>query len=187
MSVDVDPDEPGFDEARWITSEDANVEHLLDVFMSVDADEDGVWDACYHFMEHLRWHKILLVILGPKVEGLPDDHHSKPSCLLQLSQLFNAVGNHVEEKRLLVHTLKLWREQGDDLQVAQTLRFISSADRWPGLHEEGLQREKEALDIYKRLNRISAQAYSWQQLAWLLYDDHQLDAAEEAVSQAINL
>ena len=33
---------PGFDEARWIISEDVNVEHLLNVFAATDATSDGV-------------------------------------------------------------------------------------------------------------------------------------------------
>ena len=36
LFVAVNPGKPGFSEARWIVSEDANVEHLLDVFISVD-------------------------------------------------------------------------------------------------------------------------------------------------------
>ncbi|KAF9641987.1 hypothetical protein BDM02DRAFT_3273625 [Thelephora ganbajun] len=43
LTVEVNPGEPGFEEARWIISEDVNVEHLLDVFTSVDASSDDVW------------------------------------------------------------------------------------------------------------------------------------------------
>jgi hypothetical protein len=57
MSVDLDPNKPDFKEARWIRSEDVNVEHLLDVFTTIDGDSDDVWDACADFMTHLYWHK----------------------------------------------------------------------------------------------------------------------------------
>ena len=110
LSVHVYPDSPSFEGARWITSEDVNVEQLLDVFTSADTGSDGVWDACAHFMKHLYWHKTRVVMLGPKIEGLPDNHPSKPECLFQLSQLFQSVGRFAEGKRLLDHTLKLWRE-----------------------------------------------------------------------------
>ena len=41
LSVDVDPVNPaGFEDARWITLEDVNVEHLLDVFTSIDANSE---------------------------------------------------------------------------------------------------------------------------------------------------
>ena len=45
MSVEPEPNEPTFGEARWIISEDVNVEHLLDVFMSVDTNSDNDLDA----------------------------------------------------------------------------------------------------------------------------------------------
>ena len=187
LCVDVDPGKPGFEEARWITSEDLNVEYLLDVFTFVDGDSDGVWDACHYFMRHLYWHKKRLVVLGPKVEGLSDGHPSKPECLLQLSRLFESVGNNTEYKRLLSYTLKLRRQEGNDRLVAQTLRFLSDANQRLGLHEEGIRQVKEASEIYQQLNDAVGQAQSWKELAWLLLSDNQLDAAEEAASQAINL
>ena len=187
LSVYVYPGHPGFNEARWITSEDANVEHLLDVFTFVDADSGDAWDACGYFMGHLSWHKPQLIVLGPRIEGLPDHHRSKPQCLLQLSQLFGSVGNHAERKRLLVHALNLWRDQGDDLRVAETLKSLSTANRLLGLYEEGILRAREALEIYRRLNHISGQADSWQGLARLLYEDEQLGAAEEAALRVIGL
>ena len=187
LSVNVDPDTPGFEGARWIASEDVNVEHLLNVFTSTNTGSDGVWAVCIRFMEHLYWHKKRLTVLGPKIEGLPDGHRSKPECLFELSRLFGSVGNHMERKRLLIHTLKLWRERRNDFRVAQTLRFVSGTNRLLGLYKEGIQQAKEALEIYERFNDISEQARSWQLLAWLLYSDEQLDAAEEAASRVIDL
>ena len=187
LSTPVDPALPGFVEARWITSEDVNIEHLLDVLTSADTDSAGVWDVCIFFMAHLYWHKQRLVVFGPKIEALLDDHPSKPRCLFELSRLFDSVGNHTESKRLLVCTLKSWRERGDDRQVANTLTFMSGTDRVLGLHKEGIERTKEALTIYERLNDTPGQARSWQQLAWSLYNDNQLDAAEEAASRVISI
>ena len=187
LSIAIEPGSPGFEDARWIIPEDVNIEHLLNVFTSVGTNSVEVWNACASFMRHLYWHKTRLVSLGPKIERLPDDHLSKPECLFQLSRLFNSVGNQVEYKRLLVSALGLWRERGNDLQVADTLRFISGANGLLGLHKEGMQRTKEALEIYKRLDHTDGQAKAWQRLARLLYNDKQLDAAEEAASWAIKL
>ena len=187
LSVRVEPDKPGFEKAQWITSEDLNIEHLLDVFTSIDVHSVGVWTACANFMRHLYWFKKRLVVLGSKIEGLPDDHPSKPSCLSELSRLFDSTGNRIESRRLLTHALKLWRERGDDLQVAHTLRFLADANRLLGLHKEGIQRVEEALGIYEQFNDISGQAHSLQYLAWLLHDDNQLDAAKEAASRVIDL
>ena len=81
LSIEVKPGKPGFEEGRWIKSEDVNVEYLLDTFTSIDPDSADVWNACRHFMQHLYWYNPRLVSLGPKVEGLPDDHPFKPLCL----------------------------------------------------------------------------------------------------------
>ena len=163
-----------------------NVEHLLDIFTTIDTNSN-TWDVCGYFMEHLAWHKRRLVVLGPKIEGLPDNHRSKPECLLELSLLFESVGNKMERKRLLVHTLKLWRERRNDFRIADTLGLLSDANRMLGLYKEGIDQAREALEIYKRLNNKSAQAHAWNDLVRLLHSDGQLDAAEEAASRAINL
>jgi len=189
LSVDVEPDTPGFGEMRWITSEDVNVEHLLDVFTSIDANSEDVWDACTKFIYHLRWHKPRRVVLGPKIEALPDDHPSKAKaqCLQALSCLFEMVGNKVERKRLLTHTLKLWRERGDDHRVARTLGDLSDANRLMHLYKEGIQQAKEASEIFERLGDATGRAWRLVDLAWLLFDDAQLDAAEEATVHVIDL
>jgi tetratricopeptide (TPR) repeat protein len=187
LSVLVGPGKPGYEEGPWIRSEDVNVEHLLDVFTSIDANSDDAWAACGGFMHHLYWHKKRLTVLGPKIEGLPDDHPSKPQCLFWLSLLFESVGNDAESKRLLIHTLKLQRERGNDLEVAHTLRFLARTNRFLELHQEGIQQAEEALGIYQRHNDILGQGRSLKYLARLLLDDNQPDAAEEAASRAINL
>jgi len=187
MSVDIDPNKSSFGESQWITSEDVNVEHLLDVFTTIDANSEGIWDACTDFMRHLYWHKKQLTILKPKIEGLPDDHRSKPGCLFQLSRLFGSVGNRVEHKRLLIHALKLRRERGNDRQVATTLMELSEANRLIGLHEEGTQQAKEALGVYERLGDTAQQAQCLIKLALLLSSGKQFDTAEEAAFRAIDL
>ena len=187
LSIDINPGYPGFEEARWITSEDVNVEHLLDIFTSIDANLVGVWDACCYFMKHLHWHKKRLVMLGSKIEGLPDDHRSKPQCLFDLSRLFGSVGNTTERKRLLVCAGKLWRERGDDLRVADGLRSLSSANKRLDLYKEGIERAEEALAIYERHNDTLGQALSLECLALSLNADNQFDVAEEAALRAIDL
>ena len=187
LSVDVAPGDPGFEDAKWVISEDTNVEHLLDVFTTIDASAVSVWEVCCYFIQHLFWHKNRLVMLGPKMETLPDDHRVKPHCLYWLSQLYDLVENQLERKRLLIHALGLYRQRGDDYMVARTLGRLSDTNRQLDLHEEGILQAKQALEINKRLGDESEQASSWQHLASLLYDDEQLTAAEEAASQSINL
>jgi len=187
LSTHVYPGKPGFEESRWIAPEDVNIEHLLDVFTSIDSGSRNVWDACASFMNHIHWHKPRLVILGPKIEALPDDHPSKAQCLDELSRLFTSVGNVVECKRLFTHALKLWRERGDDYQVAYILSELSDANRLMRLYEEGIQQAKGASEIFERLGNTAKQAECLIDLAYVLHDDKQLDAAEEAASRAIDL
>ena len=187
LSVGVYPGKPGFEEARWIEVEDVNVEHLLDVFTNIDADSNSVWDACNYFMDHIWWHKPRLVLLRPNIEALPDIHPSKPRCLIELSWLFDSVGNYVECKQLLTHALELCRVRGDDFGVVQALRALSGANRMLDLHEEGIQQAKEALEICERLNDTFQRARSLRGLARSLYDDQQFDAAEEAASRSMDL
>ena len=117
MSIEFDPSKPEFKESNWIVSEDVNVEHLLDVFTSIDPDADGVWEACADFIAHLYWHKPRHTVLNQKISGLPDGRTSKPRCLVELAKLFHLVGNYVERKRLLSQTLGLISGQGDYGQI----------------------------------------------------------------------
>jgi tetratricopeptide (TPR) repeat protein len=185
MSVDIDPDKPIFKESQWITSEDVNVEHLLNVFTTID-DSDSTWDTCINFMRHLYWHKKRLTVLTSKIEELPDDHRRKPECLVELSRLFYSVGNQVERKRLLTHALKLERERGNDGGVARILWQLSIVNRSTD-PKEGIRLAKEALEIYERLSLPREQAQCLLNLARLLNTDQQSDAAEEAASRAISL
>jgi len=185
VSVRIDPEKSSFLESRWITSEDVNVEYLLDVFTTIDPNSDKVWNACARFMEHLYLHKCRLVVLKPKIEGLPDDHRSKPDCLQALSMLFDSVGNQAERQKLLTHALKLCREQGDRNR-ARTLHMLSDANRQIGLPKEGIQQAKESLEIYESLGETMGQARCLKCLAWSLYSDDQLDAAEETAFRVID-
>ena len=187
LSIELDPNKPSFGAARWITSEDVNVEHLLDVFTTADGASTSVWTACAHFMGHLYWHKKRLIVLTPKIEGLPDDHPSKSQCLAQLALLLGSVGNLAEEKRLLTHTLKLRKGQGEDFYVAQTLRFLAEANGRLGLFTEGISQAKEALEIFERLADVLQQAATLHRLSWLFYDNKQLEEAEDAASRSLGL
>jgi tetratricopeptide (TPR) repeat protein len=185
LSVRVHPNQPGFEEARWIVSEDVNVEHLLDAFTSTDRTRSDIWDVCFHFIQHLVWHKPRQTVLGSKVETLPDNHPSKPKCLSQLSLLSLQMGNGAERKRLLTHTLELWRHRSNDGEIAQTLLELSDVNRLLGLSKEGIEQAREALGIYERADDTVSQAVCLDDLAGSLHFDGQLEAAEDAASRAI--
>jgi tetratricopeptide (TPR) repeat protein len=186
--VYVDPDDPKFGDTRWIISEDVNVEHLLNVFVSADPNSENIWKGCNDFMGHLQWHKPRKTILGPKIEQLPDDHPRKPNGLFELSKLFERAGNSGEEKRLLIHALKLWRERrGSDYWIAHALQRLAGANWLLGHLEEGIQQAKEASGIFERLGDTKEQAASLGLLGQIFVDDDQLKAAAEATVHSINL
>jgi len=93
----------------------------------------------------------------------------------------------MEYKQLLTCTLELQRGWGDNLLVAETLRYMSGANRMLGLYKQGIQQAREALEIYKQYNRMLGQGRTWEELTWLLCDDKQLDLAEEVALQGISL
>ena len=114
LSAKSDPNTPGSEETEWIISEDANVEHLLNVLTSIDASSDRVWSACANFMNLLYWHKPRQTILGTKIKQLSDDRRFKVECLHQLSWLFEFIGNEEESTQLLKHAEMLSEERGND-------------------------------------------------------------------------
>ena len=187
LSGEILPGKPGFEEGRWITTEDVNVECLLDAYTTIDPNSERIWDTCIKFMAQLYWHKPRVVTLGPKIEALGDDHPSKARCLFELARLFDSVGNLAERKQLLNHCLKLWREKGDNFQIAETLRNLAYTDRRMGLCGEGIPQAEEASEVFRRLGRVVEQADSLITLAWLLCQTGQLDAAEDAGLRVIDL
>ena len=184
---DLEPDQPGFGESGWIKSEDVNVEHLLNIFTFLDTESDDVWAACANFMAHLRWHKPRSTVLRLRVEGFSDDHHSKPRCLFELSLLFGSLGHHVDKKQLLTRVLVLERGRGDDDRVARTLWELANANRMLDHYGEGIQQSREALEVCEQLGDVEGQGKCWNCLGWLLFQDGQLGAAEEAGFNAINI
>ena len=73
-----------FSKTRWILSEDTNVEHLLDVFTSLDAKSEDVWPACYRYILHLIRLNPHSIVLDRRVRALPDSHPWKIACMLSL-------------------------------------------------------------------------------------------------------
>ena len=187
MSVDLDPDGPEFAKGQWIVSEDVNVEHLLDVFTTIEGSSDEVWKACNHFLEHLLYHKQRLTILKAKIEGLPDGCGPRLGCWYKLAYLVSIVGNRVEAKRLVTHALTNWREQGSDDQIAELLELLSVVNRQTGLREEGMGQAKEAMEIYERLGDTKKLSACLSEIAQLFLGDKKFDAAEEAAIRALNL
>ena len=187
LSIRVDSPVPTSRETRWITSEDVNVEHLLGVFTSTNADLEDVWDACTNFLAHLYWYKPRRTILRSKVERLPDDHPSKAGCLFQLSRVVGSMGDDAEQKSLLLRALALRRKEGNDHQIGRTLLELAVANRGLGLGEEAIQQTNEATQIMERVGSTADQADCLNALASQLRENGQLNAAQGTASRALAL
>ena len=187
MSIDLDPDGTGFAKGQWIVSEDMNVEHLLDVFTTIEGSSNEVWEACDKFLEHLCYHKQRLTILKAKIEGFPGGYSTRLGCWSKLAYLAFTVGNGMESKRLATHALTHWREEGSDRQVAEILALLSKVNRTMGLYGEGMWQVKEATEIYERLGNTAKLAQCLTEIAHLFHADNKLNAAEEAASRALDL
>ncbi|KAF9793331.1 hypothetical protein BJ322DRAFT_1034069 [Thelephora terrestris] len=172
---------------RWIMSEEVNVEHLIDVFASADPSSDVVWYACVSFMDYLWWRKPRPTVLRKRVEELSDDNSSKPVCLYGLANLYGIIGNFTEQALFLGHALKIERERGNDSQVAEILKSLSRSNIVLDRLEEGIDQAREAMGIYERLGRTMDRVECLGSLAQLFRAAGQLDAAEEAIAEALKL
>jgi hypothetical protein len=112
MSVDLNPNQPEFGEARWIRSGGCECR------ASARCLHNDRWGLGQCLGRLRRFHESpplaqkSTTVLRAKIEGLPDDHWCKPKCLYELSRLFGSIGNFVDCRRLLIHTLRLERERG---------------------------------------------------------------------------
>jgi tetratricopeptide (TPR) repeat protein len=166
-----------FEKSKWITLEDANVEHLLNVFASVDGhSNDGIskniWKACVNSTKHLFWHK-------QRKDGNSDDGNSKDvwkACANFMKHLYwhkqrkTVLGPRVEalpdshrfKASCLFELSRVLQSIGSDAErvgllsraiekdlfrVGLILLYLSGANLELGHYEEGLKQAKEALAI----------------------------------------
>jgi hypothetical protein len=88
------------------------------------------------------------------LEGLSDDHPSKPECLLELSQLFRLAKNRTANKGLLCRASKLFREREGGYRTAPLVYT-----NWQlSPYEKGIAQAKKAVKFCEQLNIPPMQA-----------------------------
>ena len=83
-----------FSKAQWI-SEDPNVEHLLNIFTSLDPKSEDVWRACHQYLLHVfHLNPHFTTTLSRRIRALPDSHPWKADC----KRLLRKIQGRIEEK-----------------------------------------------------------------------------------------
>ena len=177
----------GFTEVEWFVSEDINAEHLLDAFVSIDTEPANVWGACYQFLNHLAEYKPRPVILGPKIDTLPETHPSKAECVCALATLFSVLGDFSVARRLHLHELRLWQKHGNELNGAIALTRLADTNRLLGNTQEGIGQAEEALRVFERLEEKCWQGHCLKIIAWGYVDCRQLRGASRCVDRLFAL
>ena len=177
----------GLTEAKWFVSEDINAEHLLDVFVSIDTELMGVWRACHQFLDQLAEYKPRPVILGPKINILPETHPFKANCVRALATLFAVLGDFSVARRLHFHELRLWEGHRNELNGAIALTRLADANRLLGSTREGIGQAEEALKIFERLEDKCWQGHCLKIIAWGYVDCRQLRGASRCVDRLFAL
>ena len=164
-------------------SEDINAEHLLDTFVSTYTESVDIWRACHRFLNRLAECKPRPVILGPRIDILPETHPFKADCVCALATLFGVLGDFFAARRLHLHELRLWDRRGSELNGAIALTRLADANRLLGNTREGISQAEEALRVFERLEDKCWQGHCLKIIAWAWIDGRQLGGALRCVDR----
>lgn len=122
--------------------------------------------SCVNFIRRFEGCEPQEILPRPRLEALPDDRHSKPVCLFEVTISSGPVGNN------LSRVLKLVREWGHDGWVASMLGKLFDANRLIGLCGEGINQAKETPEF---MSDSAGFARCSDRLAQLLHDKSIMD------------
>ena len=127
--ADIVPGQPNFDGGTWINTEDANVELLVILDLSVPKNIETSCSACVHFTKTLMSHKPRPTAIRPAIMALSEDiasfsllHplarkralQSKAQCLLHIGLLACRIGQTTEAVELLRLATPLFHRGKDE-------------------------------------------------------------------------
>ena len=166
-SSELSPGDEGFEQTRWICSEDDNVERLINHFLiSSSSDHDAIMEAataCENFLHLLYAQKPRRTILGPLVEKIPDDDDelavAKAWCLRRLGELERYLGDLAEARELLSDAQELFQHEGMRNPAANCLLQVARIDRDLGEYVEAERQFREASAIFSALRDYDGEAH----------------------------
>ena len=168
MSAVIDPNKSDFEGTRWIMSEDVNVEHLLDVFTTVDPNSGSVWVACANFVEHLRWHK--------------KTHHydttGQAECLDNLALLLRDDKQLGAAEEAAFRAITLLPEKGQEHRLCKSHQTLGKIYRSKGEIKKAIHHFEVALGIASSFNRHDRLFWIHYKLAGLFYGQCRFEDAQ---------
>ena len=161
------PGDEGFEQTKWIGSEDDNVERLINHFLIFSSsDHDAIMDAstaCENFLHLLYAQKPRRTILGPLVEKLPEDDSelvvAKAWCLRRLGELERYLGDLAEARKLLSGAQRLFLYEGMRNPAASCLLQVARIGRDLGEYVEAERQFREASAIFSELRDNDGEAH----------------------------
>ena len=166
-SSQLSPGDEGFEQMKWIGSEDDNVERLINYFLiSSPTNHSATLDAstaCENFLHLLYAQKPRRTILGPLVEKLPENHSelamAKGWCLRRLGELERYLGDLAEARELLSDSQELFLHEGMRNPAASCLLQVARIGRDLGEYMEAERQFREASAIFSELRDNDGEAH----------------------------
>ena len=166
-SSQLTPGDEGFEQTKWIGSEDDNVERLINHFLiSSPSDHGATMDAstaCENFLRLLYAQKPRRTILGPLVEDLPEDDNelavAKAWCLRRLGELERYLGDLAEARELLSDAQELFLHEEMRNPAASCLLQVARIGRDLGEYGEAERQFREASAIFSELRDSDGEAH----------------------------
>jgi len=161
------PGDNGFEQTKWIGSEDDNVERLINHFLiSSSSNYEVIMDAstaCENFLHLLYAQKPRRTILGPLVEKLSEDDRelavAKAWCLRRLGELERYLGDLAEARNLLFDAQELFIHEEMRNPAASCLLQVARIGRDLGEYAEAERQFREASAIFSELMDSDGEAH----------------------------
>jgi tetratricopeptide (TPR) repeat protein len=138
--------------AKWITSEDDNIEKLVAHSLVATDDLKGAVRACYNFLYALRWNKPRTTTLAPTVRALNEVDGItfwKARSLKILGWLAEALGRYKEENELLESARQVAVTHGHASLAAECSFDMGDVQRLQNNYPAAVQYYRDALEQYQ--------------------------------------
>jgi class 3 adenylate cyclase/tetratricopeptide (TPR) repeat protein len=132
--------------------------------------------------EFVRAREDLEVVLSDAL--VHDDRASEANAHRLLGELERLAGDHAASRRELSESVRLWREIGDERELARALRARGFLEVFSGAPTEAERYLSEADELYQRLGDSGGRAWVAQHRAWMAFLGGNIDEADERLHQA---